>query len=69
MTPRMTPRGATTPASVFVWLDVIALDQNLTLNYQADIGIVKSLVKSCSEGEGVLCALSYRPVKDVAIAC
>lgn len=47
----MTPRGATTPASVFVWLDVIALDQNPVLNHQADTGIVKSLVKSCSEGK------------------
>lgn len=45
----MTPPGASR-SSLFLWLDVVALDQHPCLNSQADISTVRSLAKACSEG-------------------
>ena len=44
------PPGSTSQDSLFLWLDVVALDQHPCLNSQADISMVRSLAKACSEG-------------------
>ena len=44
------PPGRAIPDSLFLWLDVVALDQHPCLNSQADISMVRGLAKACSEG-------------------
>ena len=36
--------------SIYVWLDVVALNQHTQFNAQADLSLVKSLVKVCFQG-------------------
>jgi hypothetical protein len=38
------------PDHIFLWLDIIATTQHTVFNSQADISLVKSLIKSCSGG-------------------
>ena len=52
----LTKKGSSTPDvpksldRIYVWLDVIALNQQIPFKAQADLSIIKSLVKSCTLG-------------------